>query len=92
MCISVHQEIDRALFYAIAVKCLCIFDATQKLTVEKILRDIIFSKNFLPEECLLGELHIQNNHDKLAASTKDLQKIMQMYVEILNLKPVSIHL
>lgn len=92
MCTSVHQEIDRPLFYAIAVKYLCIFDTTQKTTVERILRDIIFSRNFFPEECLLKELYIQENHNESDTSRENLQNMMQTYVEVLNLKPVSIYL
>lgn len=87
---SIYKMIDTSIFYDIAVKCLSVFNSMQKETVEWILKNIIFNKDYYPSHALMQNLEIEENNSTLRDCIDNLNDIFSTYIEVLGLKLVSV--
>lgn len=89
LAVTVQKDLDTAMFYEIAVKCLSIFNSEQKEAIQSILTNIVFSPQFYPCETRLQNLDINENNDLLRQALDNLDTIFNVYTNVLNLKVVS---
>lgn len=87
--VTIKEEIDTSLFYKLAVKCLSIFNSEQKCDVEFLFANIIFCHKFYPSEILMQNLDISQRTACLETSLENLGEIMEVYIQVLNLRNVS---
>ncbi|KAL3269975.1 hypothetical protein HHI36_009030 [Cryptolaemus montrouzieri] len=85
MSVEVQKDIDTSVFYALAVKALCVFSSEHKKGVEFLFKKIIFCRSFYPSEALLKNLDL-NEGTSLEVSFKNLDEIREVYSEILGIK------
>lgn len=88
---SVYRNIDTTKFYDIAVKCLCIFNETQKADVEYLFKNIIFNKNYYPSQTLLQNMNIRDENTILKDCVDHLNDIFTTYIEVLGLRLVCVY-
>ncbi|XP_044754149.1 RNA polymerase II-associated protein 1 [Coccinella septempunctata] len=84
--LDVYKEIDTSIFYALAVKSLCIFNEDQREDVKYIMEKIIFCPKFYPSEVLLQNLSLNEQNENLEISLNNLDLINQVYFKILGLE------
>nr|CAH7722047.1 unnamed protein product [Callosobruchus chinensis] len=84
--VDVKADLDTAVFYELAVKCLCVFYCDQKPDIEFILSNIVFSTKFYPSEVLMENLDISKRNESLKISLNSLDEIREVYIQVLGLK------
>ncbi|CAH1966199.1 unnamed protein product [Acanthoscelides obtectus] len=84
--VDVQADIDTAVFYELAVKCLCVFNCEQKPDIEFIFSNIVFSTRFYPSEVLMENLDISKRNENLKISLNNLDEIREVYIQVLGLK------
>lgn len=87
--VDVKDDVDTALFYELAVKCLSVFNSEQKPDIEYLFVNIIFCPRFYPSEILIQHLDISQRSASLETSLENLGEIMTVYTQVLGLKKVS---
>lgn len=88
--IPIKDDLDTSVFYELSVKCLCVFNSEQKNDIEYVLRNIIFCSNFYPSEVLLQNLNIDQRSENIETSLSNMDKILDVYIQVLGLKKVSV--
>lgn len=87
--VAVKDDVDTSLFYELAVKCLSVFNSEQKLDIEYLFSNIIFSLKFYPSEILMQNLDISQRSSNLETSLENIEEIMTVYSQVLGLRNVS---
>ncbi|XP_030763871.1 RNA polymerase II-associated protein 1 isoform X2 [Sitophilus oryzae] len=82
---KVRDQVDPALYYDIAVKCLCVFSAEQKKDMEFLLENIIFCPRFYPVEVAMMNTTISDRNNELDKAWRHLKDIKSVYSEVLGL-------
>lgn len=74
------------LYYELSVKCLNVFNAEQKKDIDFILKNVVFNKEFYPQEVLLDNLFLNEKDEVIHNSLKYLDEIYQCFSEAMDLK------
>lgn len=86
MSLDTKKLLDTRPFYELAIKCLSVFTAEQKLHIKEVLQEIIFNRNYYPSEILMQNLRIRQEGDNLETSLDKLDEICAVYSKVLNLE------
>ncbi|CAG9862069.1 unnamed protein product [Phyllotreta striolata] len=90
--VDIRSELDTSIFYELAVKCLCVFNAEQKADIKYVLENIIFCSKFYPSEVFLRQLDLNQRTLSLETSLNNLPEILEVYTQVLGLQNETVDL